>query len=88
MGNTWYQFIFNFDAKLYWNEEIANNIDNTEFFNNFQNWLEEKNDNKEFPNVESIGATTNGYIFAANADEAIYRITCKMNYRKERRNKK
>ena len=89
IGNEECQFQFIFDAKLYWNEEIANNIDNSIFFEKFSNWLRENNKQKIFPQIEgieieTIGATTNGYIFATNADEAIYRISCIMKYFKEK----
>ena len=89
VGNEECQFQFMLDAKLHWNEEIANNIDNSVFFEKFSNWLRENNKKKIFPQIEgieieTIGATTNGYIFATNADEAIYRISCIMKYFKEK----
>ena len=91
IGNEECQFQFMLDAKLYWNEEVANNIDNSVFFEKFSNWLRENNKKKIFPQIEdeniqiqSIGATTNGYIFATNADEAIYRISCIMKYRRKK----
>lgn len=77
------QFLFTFDSKLKWNEDIQNNIDNSKFFENFRKWLEDNKKNKVFPDIEGaydIGATTNGYIFATNANEAIYRIQCFFNY--------
>ena len=33
------QFLFTFDSKLHWNEDIQNNIDNSKFFENFRKWL-------------------------------------------------
>lgn len=81
-----YQFLFTFDSKFHWNEDIQNNIDNSKFFENFKNWLEENNNKKIYPEIEGIyeiGATTNGYIFATNANEAIYRIQCYLKYYKE-----
>lgn len=80
------QFLFTFDSKLRWNENIQNNIDNSKFFQDFRNWLETNNRNKVFPEIPGIyeiGATTNGYIFATNANEAIYRIQCYLRYFKE-----
>ena len=80
------QFMFTFDSKLIWNEDIQNNIDNSKFFENFRNWLETNNKNKKFPKIPGIykiKALTNGYIYATNANEAIYRIQCKLEYFKE-----
>lgn len=80
------QFLFTFDSKLHWNEDIQNNIDNSKFFENFRNWLETNNNKKIFPSIDGIyeiGATTKGYIFATNANEAIYRIQCYLNYYKK-----
>lgn len=86
IGNTERQFLFTFDSRLKWNEDIQNNIDNSKFFEDFRNWLETNNKNKVYPDIKGIyeiGATTNGYIFATNANEAIYRIQCYLRYFKE-----
>ena len=87
LGNEESQFQFTFDAKFYWNDEIATNVDNSNFFENFSNWLRENNNNKIFPtigsddiSITSISANSNGYIFDTSSDEAIYRISCVMNY--------
>ena len=80
------QFMFSFDSKLIWNEDIKNNIDNSKFFEDFRNWIETNNKNKKFPEVPGIykiKALTNGYILTTNANEAIYRIQCKLEYFKE-----
>lgn len=80
------QIMFTFDSKLRWNEDIQNNIDNSKFYEDFRDWLETNNKNKVFPNIEGIykiEALTPGYIFATNANEAIYRIQCKAEYFKE-----
>lgn len=85
-GNQEKQFLFTFDSKLHWNEDIQNSIDNSKFFEDFRNWLEENNKNDIFPEIKGIykiEALTNGYIFATNANEAIYRIQCKLEYFKE-----
>lgn len=80
------QFLFTFDSKLHWNEDIQNNIDNSKTFENIRKWLENNKKNKIFPDIlgiYDIGASTNGYIFATNANEAIYRIQCFLKYFKE-----
>ncbi len=89
-GEKEMQFLFSFDAKFYWNDEIKNNIDNSIFFEKFRDWLEENYENDVYPEIDniqpiSISAATNGYIFIANADEAIYRIGCKFTYIKPKR---
>lgn len=89
IGNQNMQFLFTFDSKLRWNEDIQNNIDNSKFFENFRDWLEENNNKKIFPKIEGIykiEALTNGYIHATNANEAIYRIQCKIEYFRRRKN--
>ena len=89
VGNQEKQFLFTFDSKLYWNSEVQNNIDNSKFYEDFSNWLEENNKKGIFPALNEgeyptrIQALTNGYIFATNSDEAIYRIQCKFEYMKE-----
>ena len=89
VGNQERQFLFTFDSKLYWNSEVQNNIDNSKFYEDFSNWLENNNKNGIFPTLNEgeypikIEALTNGYIFQTNSDEAIYRIQCKFNYMKE-----
>lgn len=86
VGNQERQFLFTFDSKLRWNEDIQNNIDNSKFFEDFRNWLETNNNNEIFPEIEGIykiEALTNGYIFMTNANEAIYRIQCRLEYFKK-----
>ncbi len=86
VGNQERQFLFTFDSKLRWNEDIQNNIDNSKFFEDFRNWLEENNKNEIFPDIEGIykiEALTNGYIFATSSNEAIYRIQCRLEYFKK-----
>lgn len=79
------QLRFDLDSKFVWNEDLSNNIANSKFFENFSSWLETKNNNDEFPDIEgitpiSIVANTNGFIFATDSNEAIYRISCVFTY--------
>lgn len=86
IGNQERQFLFTLDSKLIWNEDNQNNIDNSKSYENIRNWLEENNKNEIYPDIKGIyeiGATSNGYIFATNANEAIYRIQCYLKYFKE-----
>lgn len=86
IGNQERQFLFTLDSKLIWNEDNQNNIENSKSYENIRNWLEENNKNEIYPDIKGIyeiGATSNGYIFATNANEAIYRIQCYLKYFKE-----
>ena len=89
LGNQHKQFLFTFDSKLYWNSEVQNNIDNSKFYEDFSNWLDNNNKNGIFPTLKEretptkIEALTNGYIFQTNSDEEIYRIQCTLEYDKE-----
>lgn len=88
-GDKEMQFLFSFDSKFYWNEEIKNNVNNSIFFEKMKDWLEENDENEIYPEIKniepiSISAITNGYIFATNSDEAIYRISCRFTYLKRR----
>lgn len=79
------QFRFNLDCKFIWSEDIQSNIDNSEVFENFTKWLEEKDNNEDYPKIEGIDVTSiqvnsNGYIYMTETNEAIYRINCVMNY--------
>lgn len=80
------QCLFSFDSKFYWNEEVANNISNLNFYDNFSKWLEYNSDRGILPTLNSglvptkIQAITNGYIFQTKDDEAIYRIQCVLYY--------
>ncbi len=85
-GDVEKQFLFSLDAKLSWNSEVENNISNSSFFEKFSKWLKYNYDNDIYPQLSenvlpiSIEATSNGYIFIAETNEAIYRISCKFTY--------
>lgn len=87
-GTKIMQLRFDLDSRFVWNEDLSNNIANSKFFENFSEWLEEKNNQGEYPDIPgitpiSISANTNGFIFAADTNEAIYRISCVFTYYKE-----
>ena len=80
-GDADMQFQFTIDCRFHWNEERDTNLDNSEFFENVRNWLIKKNLDGELPTLKqgaiptSIQAISNGYIYDAEQDEAIYRIS-------------
>lgn len=90
-GSSERQFIFVFASRLRYNDEIRNNISNSGFFEDFQQWLEDCTDNDIFPNMPKgmtpfkIEAMSNGYLFdiSGNSEFARYQIQCRLIYDKE-----
>lgn len=56
-GDTERQFVFVFAARFPYSDELMNNIDNTGFFEDFSDWIFEKNLKKELPVLDNGEAT-------------------------------
>lgn len=91
-GSSTRQFVFVFASRLFYSDELRNNIDNCGFFEDFQNWLEECTENDILPEMAegcipfSIRALSSGYLFdiAGNMQNARYQIQCQLIYDKEK----
>lgn len=90
-GSTERQFAFSFSARFAWNNEIENNIDNSGFFEHFQNWLEECTYNDDLPELPEgmtpykIEATSSGYLYGIENSQryAKYQCQCRLLYDEE-----
>ncbi|MCM1115608.1 MAG: chloramphenicol resistance protein [Clostridium sp.] len=90
-GSSDRQFVFVFASRMLWNEEVINNIQNSGFFEKFQDWLERCTAEDELPQMDEgmhaykIEAISNGYLFDVNGNEkyARYQIQCRLLYEKE-----
>ena len=90
-GSSQRQFLFVFAARLNYSDEVRNNIENSGFFEDFADWLEEctENDNlplmKEGLTAEKIEAISSGYLFDISGDlsNSRYQIQCRLIYEKE-----
>lgn len=90
-GSSDRQFVFVFASRMLWNDEVINNIQNSGFFEKFQNWLEECTENDILPQMAEgmtaykIEAVSNGYLFDVNGNSqyARYQIQCRLLYEKE-----
>lgn len=89
-GSSERQFVFVLAARLFYSEEIRNNLDNSGFFEDFQDWLEQCTKNGVFPELGTgltptkIEAMSNGYMFENNNNRlARYQIQCRLLYDKE-----
>lgn len=90
-GSTERQFVFAFSARFAWNQERENNINNSGFFEHFQQWLEECTENDDLPDMPdgmtpfSIKATSSGYLYGIENSQryAKYQCQCQLIYDKE-----
>lgn len=91
-GSTTRQFNFVFASRLLYTPEIRNNIDNSGFYEDFENWLETNSENGVFPVLAEgltptkIEAISSGYLFdiAGDLTDARYQIQCRLIYDKEK----
>lgn len=91
-GSSERQFVFVFASRLHYSDEIRNNIDNSGFFESFQNWLDECTECGNLPKMADnltpykIEAQSSGYLFDINGDfqNARYQIQCRLLYDKEK----
>ena len=90
-GSSERQFLFVFAARLTYSDEVRNNIDNSGFFENFENWLEKCTRDETFPEMSEgltpskIEAISSGYLFDISGDlsNSRYQIQCRLIYDKE-----
>lgn len=88
-GSTKRQYDFVFTSREPYSSEVVQNIDNSEFYEKFANWIESQNDNEVLPvlgiNLEalSIEVTSPGYAFSVSEDTAQYQIQLRLKYIKK-----
>ena len=86
-GSSLRQYQFIFTSKEPYSEEILQNIDNSSFYEDFANEIEEKNNKGDLPildNLEarSIEVTSSPYCVRVTEDRAIYQINLNLKYYK------
>lgn len=90
-GSTERQYLFIVSTRFNYSEESAITIDNSGFFEKFQNWLEQQTKERTLPELEegqeaeSIEALSSGYLVDINSDlrDARYQIQCVLRYIQE-----
>lgn len=90
-GSSERQVLFVFASRLFYSEELRNNIDNSGFYEAFSEWLEQMSEDGEMPDLGSgktaskVEALSSGYLFGIADDfsTARYQIQCKLTYDKE-----
>ena len=87
-GSTLRQFQFDFCSREPYGSEILQNIDNSSFYEDFSNEIEEKNNRNILPIGDSdiepieLKVTSNAYVVATEEDTAMYQINLNFKYLK------
>lgn len=77
---------FTFTTINYYSAEILQQLENSNFFEDFQKWIEDNNENYILPEVKGaikIEILTNGFLLDAEADKAKYQIQLKLIYKED-----
>jgi len=88
-GSCMKQFLFLFASREYFSEDIAVNLGNLEFYEKFEDWIEEQNDNGILPDLGesrdpvSVEVTSRGYAFSADTNTARYQVQLKLTFEED-----
>lgn len=85
-GSSLRQYVFQFGSREYYDNGVAQNIENLDFYERFKNEIETKNKNGILPDVEgiqSIECLTDGTIQDVQNGTAKYIIQMRITYIKE-----
>lgn len=84
------QYQFAVCSKEVYDEDARVNIENSGFYQELQEWLEESSDNGELPELANekqhataVETLNSGYLYDAEANLATYRIECRLIYEQE-----
>lgn len=88
-GSTLEQLVFQFSSQEYYDDSVAQNINNLDFYEKLKNQIEHNNSKKILPDIDgiqSIECLNNGTIQnAENFGKAKYAIQMRITYLKEGR---
>ena len=91
-GSTVRQLLFSINSREYFGQDdIDTNLANSKFYEDFSNWLETNNKQKNIPELDGnkyateIRALSSGYVFEVDEGmkKARYRIQCRLIYEME-----
>lgn len=88
-GGAKKQFQFAFTSLEEYDQDARVNIENSGFFQKFDEWLEEMDRTGKFPEMEDgkspvkLQTLSSGYLYDVSADMAKYRIECRLIYTQE-----
>lgn len=85
-GGALKQFVFVFGSREYYGADTLQNIENSGFYQQFEEWLDQQSQEDNLPELSGkkesrkLEATTQGYLFGATEDKARYQIQCRLTY--------
>lgn len=88
-GGAKKQFQFAFTSQEEYDQDSRINIENSGFFQMFDEWLEKQSFNENFPKLGegkipiSMETLNSGYLYDVNGVNAKYRIECRLIYEQE-----
>ena len=88
-GGAKKQFQFAFTSREEYDKDARINIENSGFYQEFEEWLEQKSFAGELPVLDagkspvSIETLNSGYLYDVDGDKARYRIECRLIYTQE-----
>lgn len=88
-GDTERQYQFNFVSREYYDMDRIQNIQSSEFYENFADWVEEQDRLRNFPELpekceaQSLSVLSSGYIMDVTMRNARYQIQLQLTYYKE-----
>lgn len=88
-GGARKQYQFALMSKEEYDEDVRINIENSGFYESFEDWLERLNDSDNLPDL-GVGKSAllfetknKGYLYDVDANKAKYRIECRLIYSQE-----
>ncbi len=88
-GDCLKQFLFLFASREYYSEDVNRNIENLSFYEDFSEWIYERNFNEILPDLGDdrtalgIEILTGGYQLSADTNTARYQIQLRLLYEEE-----
>lgn len=88
-GDTLRQYAFDFGSREFYSMDRLQNIENSSFYEQFADWVEQQNKLQNFPKLpegcipESLEVLSPGYLFDGAMRNARYKIQLRLVYLKE-----
>ncbi len=88
-GDTVRQYLFAFGSREYYSQERLQNIENSVFYENFSDWVEEQSQAGNLPELpegmeaQELKVLSSGYLFDGSMSNARYQIQLQLKYYKE-----